>query len=406
MSSESMESLPFQQRSKLFSWSSSVDSTIGDEVSFLEDWSVLKNMIMLLDDKKYASNCKVISSTLMDVIKNQSDSAPTLCILYLLYERALRDTLTKTFPVSADILESLTSSCIQKVFDNVKMSIQNNLNCLQKKLQQVLILSGTDVGVIYLLLSMCKLDSLALRVSPTTNIIIQLIKDTKDYLDKVQYEDKFVSDELVIYLYGLISYSLQYELMNSDINFIIVYMRKVYLLKSHMFTVLGRVMTIDIIEQLHKKDVLVQLYSAVYQKILSSKRTFLLRDVKLFLSSHECPITAISINDQSDCADEGFQTELPSCSNSSNSLLRCSREVSPILSQKESILTDSDINVTDFTEKKISTNLEDRPLNEYLNQKSWSRCILDFQVNKPDDFITEILEIEERFFSSGRLLKT
>ena len=222
-----------------------------------ENWSILHKNIMYLNEKNYATYSKSIITQLQNIIggnMSSSSNSSAVMILYILYERSMRELLTKSFPVSANLVDTLTSGCSEEILEIIQPLIQQHLKLLQKKLLNATVLKGVDIGVLCLLLNMYKLEKMASRrPSAIVNIIEQVTKDSLDYLEQSCINKNICTDVLIMLLFCLIRYSLQSGSDTDDFQVIKSFARKNLVRNAGLLTTLGKVMAIDIVEQMKKQ---------------------------------------------------------------------------------------------------------------------------------------------------------
>lgn len=259
----------------------------------LQNWYTLQNSLLDLNEKNYMDDSKAIINKLRNIIQSgcsQSSSMVANAVLYIIYERSVQELILQTFPVSASIIDSLASSSSEDVFSTVQPLIQLHLKQLQTKLQNTAKLCGTDVGVICLLINMCKLEQLANRTSPEiTSIIEQILKDAAVYVELAAYEKDIINDALIILLFCLAWFGIRNNSSGPEFAEIKMYIRKSHIKNYRLLSPLARVLVLDILEQIQNVDINVKLYSTMYKKIIYSNR-FLLSGIEDFISGIPYPL--------------------------------------------------------------------------------------------------------------------
>lgn len=259
----------------------------------MKKWIALNNELMNLNEKNYAKYSTMFVNRLVNIIQgslsSSSNSTPA-AILYLVYERSIRELLTKSFPVSANIIDTLTSGCSDSIFECVQPLIQEHLKLLQKKLRNVSPLNGTDIGVMCLLINMYKLNKMVARETKSiVSVIEQIIADTGEYIESLANDYGTLNDVFMLLAYGLICYSLHSGHKSENIILIQKLIRTVLVKGSGSITKFGKVLGLDVLEQICNKGKKVHLYLEIYKKIVRSG-TYILDGTEEFLQEVPYPL--------------------------------------------------------------------------------------------------------------------
>lgn len=253
-------------------------------------WTTLFNTILDLNEKNYTKNSRNVTTKLQNIIQtdvlNESRSSTT-AILYILYERSIQELLLKTFPVSASLIENLTSASTEDIFNAVQPVIQEHLQRLQIKLRNTSSINGADVGVACLLINMYRLDKMAGRSSPISKILEQIVNDTSDYIELIPLDKHFANDSFVILLFCLIWYALSLD-CKLDVDILKAAIRKGHVKYHRNISVFGRVMALDIIEHMQNFDTNIKLYITKYKKTIRSQ-SFLLSGIEDYIGGTPYP---------------------------------------------------------------------------------------------------------------------
>jgi len=220
-----------------------------------------------------------------DVI-NASKVASTT-VLCLLYERSLQELLLRTFPVSASLINTLTEKSID-IYNVIQPIMQEQLEQLQNKLRGLSKISGIDVGVTFLLISISRLDKLAGR-DPPTALMKQIIKDTNDYVELVSLEKSISNDAFVALIFSLIWYASSFELKDVDISILMEKLRKGYI--TCQMTKFGKALALNAIER--NVDDNIKLYVTHFKKIMAQQR-FLLSGIEDHIAKTSFPMDSFS----------------------------------------------------------------------------------------------------------------
>jgi len=220
-----------------------------------------------------------------DVI-NASKVASTT-VLCLLYERSLQELLLRTFPVSASLINTLTEKSID-IYNVIQPIMQEQLEQLQNKLRGLSKISGIDVGVTFLLISISRLDKLAGR-DPPTALLKQIIKDTNDYVELVSLEKSISNDAFVALIFSLIWYASSFELKDVDISILMEKLRKGYI--TCQMTKFGKALALNAIER--NVDDNIKLYVTHFKKIMAQQR-FLLSGIEDHIAKTSFPMDSFS----------------------------------------------------------------------------------------------------------------
>lgn len=258
------------------------------EVEMPSRWDILSKSLMDLSEINYAESGYAIVSELQSLLRVQSEKSDNIktSVLYILYERALRELVTSSFPVSANIIDALSTSA-----DDIFGIVQDLMRChfqeLLKKLKDFSTLNCNDIGVVYLLLSIYRLDKVSGRVSSLINIIEMIIKQASSYIET--YSDDSDLNIFVMILFALIHYSLQSNYDNNDTKKMTMFVRKVLIKNSDTLTNFSKVLAVDILEQCHNKKNYAELYTAIYRKIFQPENV-MLPDVKEYINKNPYPL--------------------------------------------------------------------------------------------------------------------
>lgn len=248
-------------------------------------WLILKEKIMCLNKTNYVQYGKVIIDQIKLVLSSTASNNAIYgnAILAIIYECSVRELITSSFPVSANLIDTLTTGCSQ--MEILKPLIDQHLKRLQAKLHNFTIPKGSDVGVLALLLCIFKLDQITNRDSSSIKAIIeQLIKDIGEFVEFEMTSDS-CNDSFIMLLFGLIWFSLQVDQKNVDVKLIEKYLRRIIVMKKSKVTTLGNVLALDILEQMGKMKKNIELYNAIYSKHLKSSDCYLLEGVKDILTT-------------------------------------------------------------------------------------------------------------------------
>lgn len=272
----------------------------------LHNWYTLQNNLLNLDKNNYTNNSKALINKLQNIIQSGCSESSNIAnaVLYIIYERSIQELILQSFPVSASIIDSLVSSSSDEIVATIQPLIQEHLTQLQTELQSTAKLSGTNVGVICLLINMWKLEQLANRASHVTTTIQQILKDTAVYVEFATYNKEVTNDALIILLFCLTWFGIRSNIQDSGFIEIKSYIRKSHIKHYQLLSPLGRVLAIDIIEQIQNVDNNAILYSTMYKKIINT-RLFLLSGIEDFISGIPYPLEdAGTITSRKDSRDD------------------------------------------------------------------------------------------------------
>jgi len=256
----------------------------------IRQWTTLFSGLIDLNERNYTKSgkdciLKLHSVVHSDVI-NASKVASTT-VLCLLYERSLQELLLRTFPVSASLINTLTEKSID-IYNVIQPIMQEQLEQLQNKLRGLSKISGIDVGVTFLLISISRLDKLAGR-DPPTALMKQIIKDTNDYVELVSLEKSISNDAFVALIFSLIWYASSFELKDVDISILMEKLRKGYI--TCQMTKFGKALALNAIER--NVDDNIKLYVTHFKKIMAQQR-FLLSGIEDHIAKTSFPMDSFS----------------------------------------------------------------------------------------------------------------
>jgi len=256
----------------------------------IRQWTTLFSGLIDLNERNYTKSgkdciLKLHSVVHSDVI-NASKVASTT-VLCLLYERSLQELLLRTFPVSASLINTLTEKSID-IYNVIQPIMQEQLEQLQNKLRGLSKISGIDVGVTFLLISISRLDKLAGR-DPPTALLKQIIKDTNDYVELVSLEKSISNDAFVALIFSLIWYASSFELKDVDISILMEKLRKGYI--TCQMTKFGKALALNAIER--NVDDNIKLYVTHFKKIMAQQR-FLLSGIEDHIAKTSFPMDSFS----------------------------------------------------------------------------------------------------------------
>ena len=280
-------------------------------------WKLLSKSLMELNEKNYAQQSNVIILELQSLLQVQSELSEDIAvaILYILYERSLRELVTSSFPVSANIIDAL-SNCSDGIYEIVQHLMRVHFQELLKKLGDFSSLSCNDIGVVLLLLSIYRLDKISGRNSPLISVIEMIIKQISNYIQS--FCDFTDIDILMMMLYSLILYSLQNVNEKGETKVLIHFVRKTLIQHGDLISTFTKVLAIDILEQYQNRNSHNQLYVAIYKKTFLSE-IFIIPGLNKFIVTvpypDNCTNHAIKIEKDLSTDDE---TAIPRCRSTSD----------------------------------------------------------------------------------------
>ena len=244
----------------------------------VRQWSTLFSAIVDINERTYTKCGKDVIIKLQSLVQNDvvnSSKVTSTAILYLLYERALQELLFKTFPVSGSLINSLTSSSSEDIFNKIQPIIQEHLQRLQSKLSDTANINGMDVGVICILLSIYRLEKMAGQESHVVSVLENIIKEVSEYLELVSFEKKLENDALVILLYALVWFSQSSNSKEVNMDKIKTFVRRGHIKFHRTMTMFGRTLLLDTVEHMQCFDYNIKLYVTSYKKIMGTQKYLL-----------------------------------------------------------------------------------------------------------------------------------
>ncbi len=162
----------------------SSQTALSQYAEIKDTWRDFRDRVLSLKRESYFSQGKALATELQTCMqRNQRDINK---VVHIVYERATKD--LHSYPIAALLFEDLGNEVEdsfggERILDELQKQIQKSLSALNNKLGRMEKLVGTDVGIVFLLFLLYKLENLRKGDgSIFTDLLIKLFKQFHVYM--------------------------------------------------------------------------------------------------------------------------------------------------------------------------------------------------------------------------------
>jgi len=355
------------------------------------NWKTLSTLIMQLNQENYAKQSNTIVIELQSLLVADADVTRniSLSVMYILYERAMRELVTNSFPISANIIESLGSN--PDILNTFQSLTRTHVQDLLKKLEKCTqVLTCTDVGIIFSLLSLHRLDQMGGKQSHLTKIFDKVVDSTLTYT--ATFKEYNNANLLMMLAYALIMYALTDEKLNDKTVRLLNFVKRGLVVYGADVSNFTKVLILDIMERIQNNKP-TQLYEAIYKKVFQPD-IYIIPDLNEFINSVPYPgnnhATGSVPNEKPASIPNGGIHTMEEEKNKSSSAMKAT----PDMNAPTTAASCVDVHKVDVIKETILEESvkaqEDADTKQALQ---WS--ISQMQEPEPVERVTEILEVPE-----------